>query len=1006
MQDSNFGSNSFVLENVGGKTVASVAIDVTGALYPDTVFDPFGVAGDTVAKKLTINTDGGTGVVAPTDETASDFSSTTATYIGAGGESGFEGIVLRFDEGTSGGFEAGESVGFAVDMDPNSIAGATKGTLDAGSDPQWDVGGVSGAELIGSSFTVTFTDGTTATGQIHGVGNQAGSAGLATQAPADLAVELTVGGTAEGETGTYGSDEPPAVIVDGPAGETVRVVMTMGMIQPKENGFSEPYASQLQDQLDALAASDFPANNAASFQTVDVVLTGEPQDITALFDFTGVDGYDVPGEGTLPLGFVAAVIDPANGELPLGPVSAPIYLAHDGVVPAEPGAYLPNENGDIVFEVEDAGAADQGGWTYRTANDEGGHEPFTGTGFYEWEGGNKFNAPGSGVLSYEFTPETSGVYYVNIRGSRVETSESPTDQNDTFARILLDGEALDARDGRKGGTVHEPDYTGGAAEGWLKVFQSGGSTDQWIWANKNVDNVGIPVAYELEAGQTYTFELSGRSEGHQIDRVHLAFVENAPDPASQNTNPVSPDEDAPLSPRTVTEDVDAPTAVIGTVTGTTASDALTLQVTYDDDVGLDTATIDATDVTLTGPDGTTVLEASGVTTAPGPDGSIVATYGFDAPAGGFEAGDYTATLPEGAVSDATGKPVAAGSLTFAVGEPAADAAARVGVNLGDQNINASTFGGGTIVLENVSGSGQTITSVTFDLSGALLPGMAFDPVGEAGDLVAKGFDANSGAAATGLLTPDGATGAPPFSDPTGNGGYRNLTIEFDDFEVGETFTFSVDIDPTSIEGAQASGSAGSVSGLELSGSSVTVEFSDGTSYTGALFADNESGGTPSAGGAETVVRAGLLAAPELSVEGVTLVNDAQADGDVATVGDAQQTVVVNGGPELAGQTVRVLLVEGDVGTDGLDDPQDAFDDLGEYGANRALSVDYYDVVLDDEGRGSTVVTLGAVDAADDGRNVLQAAVIGPDGEVAGLVSAPIVLRHRRRRHHRAHRGRG
>ena len=989
VQASNFGSNSFVLENVGGKSVASVAIDVTGALYPDTVFDPFGGAGDAVAKKLTINTEGGTGVVAPTDATSTDFASMTATYVGAGGASGFEGVIVRFDEGTNGGFEAGESVGFAVDMDPNSIAGAEKKTLDEGSNPSWDVGGVSGAELIGSSFTVTFTDGTTATGQVHGAGNQAGAVGLATQASPNLAATLTVGDTAEGEAGTYGSETPPAVIVDGPAGETVRVVMSMGMIQPEDNGFAEPYAAQLQAQLDALAASDFPANNAAEFQTVDVVLTGTPQDITSMFDFTNVDDYDVPGEGTLPLAFASAVIDPATA-LPKGPVSQPVYLTHDGVVPPEPGAYLPNANGDIVFEVEDAGLADQDGWTFHDDYDEVGHEAFTGEGYYRWEGGNNFKDPGEGVLSYEFTPGESGVYYLNLRASRVETSDNATEQNDSFARVLLDGAPVDMRDGYKNG-IKTPDYKGDQSETWAKVYQSGGGTDDWIWANKNVDNVGIPVAYELEAGQTYTLQLSGRSNGHEIDRVHLEFVENPPDPAAgQTTNPVNPPEDAPLSPRATTEDLEAPTAVIVGQPATNLSGAATVEITYSDDVALDPATIDATDVTLTGPDGTTVLTAASVTTAPQPDGSIVATYSFDAPASGFALGDYTVNLPEGAVLDAEGKPVPAGTATLSVGEPTEDAAARIGVNL-NGGIDASTYGGGTMTIANESGSGQTITSVTFDLAPSLLPAMVFDPVGSAGDQLGKGFDANSGAATVGLVTADAATGAPPFGSPFGNGGYETLTIEFGDFDAGETFGFSVDIDPASIEGSATTGSAGSVSGLELSGSTVTVGFSDGTSYTGALFADNQDGGAPSAGGAEALVRAGLAAAPTLSIAGVSLALDAQAEAEAASVAVAQQTVEIDGGAALAGMTVRVLVVEADVGTDGLSNPQDAFDDLGAYGGNRVVAVDHYDVVLDASGQGTAEVMLGTVDAADDGRNVLTAAVIDANGEVAGLVSAPIAL---------------
>ncbi|MGB7249896.1 MAG: malectin domain-containing carbohydrate-binding protein [Phormidesmis sp.] len=330
VQISNFGNNSFQIQNVGEKKIAKVEFDATNALYPDSVFDPFGVAGDTASKPLTINTNGGTGVVSPSN----------ASYIGAGGIAGFEGIELLFDEAINGGFEPGESVGFSVDMDPNSIAGAEKSILDGGTAPQWDVGGVSGAELIGSSVTITFTDGTTTTGQLQGAGNQAGAQALAAQNRPDIPVSLTVNGLSAGGGGTY-DENGPSVIVNGPADQTARVVLTKGFIQPTTNNFAEPYRSQLDAQLATLAASAFPANNAVEFQTVDVLLTGADQDISSQFDFSGVSLFDFPGEDRLPLGFVASVIDPANNSLPIGPLTQPIYLQFSAGVAADAVSLAP-----------------------------------------------------------------------------------------------------------------------------------------------------------------------------------------------------------------------------------------------------------------------------------------------------------------------------------------------------------------------------------------------------------------------------------------------------------------------------------------------------------------------------------------------------------------------------------------------------------------------------------------------------------------------------------------
>ena len=346
---SNFGNNSFQITNTGHKKIAQVDIDVANALYPDTVFDPFGLAGDTISKNLTINTHGNTGIVSPNNN----------SFVGTGGTAGFEAIQLFFDENVNGGFDTGETLGFSVDMDPNSIAGAQKAPLDDGSNPPWDVGGVSGAELIGSTFTATFTDGTTAIGQLQGVGNQGGSQSLASQSSPDHSVSLMVNGLEAGDVGTYNANAPN-VIVNGSAGQTARVVLTKGFIQPVSldpfiNGTpaQQNFAPTLQAQLDALAASDFPANNAVEFQTVDVQLTGGNQNISELFDFSEVADFDFEGEDQLPLGFVASIIDPTNEDLPLGPVIEPIYLQFDESTDPPPN---PNPSESTLYRVNAGGS--------------------------------------------------------------------------------------------------------------------------------------------------------------------------------------------------------------------------------------------------------------------------------------------------------------------------------------------------------------------------------------------------------------------------------------------------------------------------------------------------------------------------------------------------------------------------------------------------------------------------------------------------------------------------
>lgn len=312
IQKSNYGKNSFKIHNKGDVNISSVVIDASDAIFHDSIFDPFGVAGDTVSKPISVDTEGSTGIL-PADDTS---------YIGKGGTAGFKTIIVKFSDDIDGGFEPGESIGFSVDMDPNSIAGAPKKTLDAGSYPQWDVGGISGAELQRSKITVSFSNGVVISGQLHSAANNAGSHALISSQSLKKAPTLEVETDSEG---TYNS-KAPQVFITGPANETARVVLSKGFIQPARNLFDDEYKQILQSQLESVKLSKFPANNAVEFQIHDVPLTGEKQNISELFDVYNVEDYDFEGEDKLPLAFSSAIIDTKNDGLPISAVTQPIYL--------------------------------------------------------------------------------------------------------------------------------------------------------------------------------------------------------------------------------------------------------------------------------------------------------------------------------------------------------------------------------------------------------------------------------------------------------------------------------------------------------------------------------------------------------------------------------------------------------------------------------------------------------------------------------------------------------
>ncbi|MEM1304122.1 MAG: malectin domain-containing carbohydrate-binding protein, partial [Planctomycetota bacterium] len=218
---------------------------------------------------------------------------------------------------------------------------------------------------------------------------------------------------------------------------------------------------------------------------------------------------------------------------------------------------------------------------------------------------------------------------------------------------------------------------------------------------------------------------------------------------------------------------------------------------------------------------------------------------------------------------------------------ASTASVFVNVDPGSSLLTASTFGLGSFDITNNSTSGQKIASVRFDIESAMLHDVVFDPNGGAGDLTAKGFSPDAGANQVGL------TGH-SFGKPE-DGGFQVLEIAFDDFDPGETFSFSVDIDPSNIKGSGSPGPShsGSISGLELSGSGVSVTLEGGATLTSELFRKPSSG----TGGVATL-KANAPAAPTLAIVG-------QPTTPVE-LSSPTQTLRITATP---GSTVRLLQAE-------------------------------------------------------------------------------------------------
>lgn len=150
---------------------------------------------------------------------------------------------------------------------------------------------------------------------------------------------------------------------------------------------------------------------------------------------------------------------------------------------------------------------------------------------------------------------------------------------------------------------------------------------------------------------------------------------------------------------------------------------------------------------------------------------------------------------------------------------------------GNCDIDNDTYNDFSFNLTNYSTNPTfNIVEVRINLSTAIMQDIFFDPNAQSGDKVGKGFTPNGGA------TPTGLTGSLFSNYDNFHSGYRELILSFADtgsnvFGQFNTLSFSLDVDHSSLKFYDGPDNVGRISGLDLVGATVTVEFSDGTILT-------------------------------------------------------------------------------------------------------------------------------------------------------------------------------
>tara|TARA_R110000868_G_scaffold304437_9_gene565099 strand:- start:12284 stop:12988 length:705 start_codon:yes stop_codon:yes gene_type:complete len=193
------------------------------------------------------------------------------------------------------------------------------------------------------------------------------------------------------------------------------------------------------------------------------------------------------------------------------------------------GDYL-EVDGIVVIEAEKDSLP--AGWSLETDI-----EDYTGDGYIVWRGEDSFGNPGNGLISYKVHIKTPGTYRFNWR-SRITIGDNFTEHNDNWMKIP-DADDFFAIQGGSSSKLYphnsgkSPNPEGAGSDGWFKVYMN--TIGSWKWDANTSDNDAHQIYAIFGTEGTYTILVSGRSNGHGIDRMVLLHV-NRSDTDYQSTS--------------------------------------------------------------------------------------------------------------------------------------------------------------------------------------------------------------------------------------------------------------------------------------------------------------------------------------------------------------------------------------------------------------------------------------------------------------------------------------
>ena len=688
-ESSTFASNSFKITNLSttGQNITSIVLDLSTAIFPDLVYDPEGKAGDSASKGFEIDLDPSS--VAGTSGVKS------FEYLKPR-DGGYDALQINFSD-----FKPSQTLEFSIDTDPTSTKGAEQ-------DNSKHYGSISGLELVGAIATVTFADGEVLTGQFYRIPDSDTGSQAALAVDSNLISAPTIEAVGL-ESQALVNKASQTIKVTGTPGSQVSLLIVDGALFIEGQGHDiDPFEANT-----ALAVNELTATIGAN-GTVEVPVTLTR---TATENGTGGLNYIVAKyqdsantaskiSTPLVLNFDPAASQP--GDIPTAVLDAPELTqldkpytfnvtytdnlgidtntinADDVKVTAPDGSVLPatfktvvDTKGDGTVVTATYSVAAPGG----TWNQRGAYKVEINAGKVSDTAGNKVAAGelGSFLLNIPHSASAKGV--IRIEAEDYRAGENAVDYYDSSDSITQPDQP------NFGGVyrLNEPvdiEVTGDVGGGFNVGYVTAGETLTYDVVIPKAENYNLvlrvanPDTFDktIDAtidGKTYTASISSTGDYQVYQDIIINNVNLSAGTKELSLNFQSKDYNinyVELVPAAPVVDTTAPTAKLNTTTLTQQSNTTTaasFTVTFADNSGIDAATIDANDLTVTAPDGIALPVTLVSVDASGNGTPRTATYSVAAPGGTWDTADkgtYTVAVKAGQVSDINGNKVAASVL--------------------------------------------------------------------------------------------------------------------------------------------------------------------------------------------------------------------------------------------------------------------------------------------------------------------------------------------------------